>query len=65
MILNVNYEELKKYVRNFKDDNDLYNFIKDSIDFLYTHNKNLNETQWVKIQDLKSIIDSITIKEDK
>lgn len=65
MILNVNYEELKKYVRNFKDDNDLYNFIKDSIDYLYTHNKNLNETQWVKIQDLKSIIDSITIKEDK
>ncbi len=63
MELNVDYEALKVIVRKFEDQYDLLQFMKDKIDYLYTHNKNYNNGQWVAIQDLKDIFDYISIKE--
>lgn len=62
--MKVNFEYINKYVRNFKSLHDLFDFMKDKIDFLYTHNKNYNQSQWVIIQDLKDIIDNIEINEE-
>ena len=63
MDFNVNYEDLEEYVRKFKDDYDLFYWIKDTIDYLYHNNKNYNQQQWVKIQDLKEVFDNICIIE--
>lgn len=63
MELNVNYNTLKIIVRTFSDQYDLLEFIKAKIDYLYTHNKNYNNGQWVAIYDLKDIFDYISIKE--
>lgn len=63
MELKVDYNTLKVIVRTFSDQYDLLEFIKAKIDYLYTHNNNYNNGQWVAIQDLKDIFDYISIKE--
>lgn len=35
-------------------------YMKSLVDYLYTHNKNYNKTQYYKIEELKTIIDNIT-----
>ena len=60
--MNINYENINKYVRQFKDDKDLLDFIKDKIDFLYRNNKNYTQSQYIVIQDLKEILDNIEIE---
>lgn len=62
--MKINYENINKYVRQFKDNKELLDFIKDKIDFLYRHNKNYTQTQYIVIQDLKEIMDNIEIKEE-
>lgn len=64
MDLKINYEEINKNIRKFEDNYDLLYFIKDILDYLYTHNKNYNQSQWIKIQDLKEIFDNISIREN-
>lgn len=64
MDLKVDYELLEKNIRKFSDSYDLLYFIKDSLEFLSTHNKNYTQTQYIKIQDLKEIFDYIKIRED-
>lgn len=43
----------------FENSNDLLLFIKNEIDYLFTHNKNYTSEQYNKIIDLKEIIDNI------
>ena len=47
--------------RNFKNEKELLEFIKDKIDFLYRNNKNLNQVQYIVIQDLKEIFENIEL----
>lgn len=60
--MKINYENINKYVRKFKDNKELLEFVKDKIDFLYRNNKNYTQTQYIVIQDLKEIIDNIEIE---
>lgn len=59
--MNINFENINKYVRKFKNEEDLLDFVKDKIDFLYRNNKQYTQAQWVVIQDLKEIIDNIEV----
>ena len=38
--MKINFENINKYVRNFKNEKELLEFIKDKIDFLYRNNNN-------------------------
>lgn len=63
MELNVNYEELKRWVKDFEDQYDLYYYMKDIVDYLFSHNRNYYNEQFYKITELKNIIDCMSIKE--
>lgn len=63
MDLEVNYDLLEKYVRKFKDDYDLFYWIKNTIDKLYHNNRNYNQSQWVMIQDLQEVFTNMKIRE--
>lgn len=63
MDLKINYEEINKNIRKFEDEYDLLYFIKDNLEYLSTHNKNYNQSQWIMIQDLKEIFNNVSIRE--
>lgn len=57
--MKINFENINKYVREFKNEKELLEFVKDKIDFLYRNNKNYNQVQWVVIQDLQEIMNNV------
>ena len=60
--LKIDYEKIHNNVGLFlEDESDVLNFIKNTMDYLYTHNKNYNQQQWIKLQDLKEIVDNIEV----
>lgn len=61
--MKINYLNIENLLKKFNNDKELLDFIKESIYYLYTHNKNYNGTQWIKIQDLKDIFDNIDMEE--
>ena len=63
MDLKINYEEINKNIRKFEDEYDLLYFIKENLEYLSTHNKNYNQSQWIMIQDLKEIFNNVSIRE--
>ena len=65
MKINIDFEKIKKDVKNYSNEKVLLFDIKDMIYHLYTHNKNYNNLQWVIIQDLKDIFDNIEIIESE
>ena len=64
MYLYINMYDINKNIRHFESREELLEFIKDKIDFLYRNNKNYNQTQWIVIQDLKEIFDNINIESE-
>lgn len=59
----INYEKIKKDLGiTFENEKDILDFIKRNIEDLYYHNKNYNNNQWVKIQDLKDLLDNIDME---
>lgn len=63
MKLKINYEDISKYIYKMENEKEVFDFIKEKIDFLYRNNKNYNNYQWVVIQDLKDLFDSIEVEE--
>lgn len=59
--MKINFENINKYLRKFENEEELLEFIKNKIDFLYRHNKNLNKCQYIVIQDLKEIFENIEL----
>lgn len=64
MDLYINMYNINKNVKHFESREELLEFIKDKVDFLYRNNKNYNQTQWIVIQDLKEILDNINIESE-
>lgn len=62
--MEINYFNITKNIKHFNNNKELLDFIKDTIYYLYTHNKNYNGSQWIKIQDLKEIFDNIQIEKE-
>lgn len=59
----INYEKIKNDLGiTFENEKDILDFIKRNIEDLYYHNKNYNNNQWVKIQDLKDLLDNIDME---
>ena len=59
--MKINLNKINKETRlGLLTKNEVLHYVRGVIDYLYTHNKNYTKTQYFKIEDLKSIIDSIT-----
>ena len=65
--MKIDFEKIKRYTgidytseyaTEYRDES-LLDYIKNSIDYLSTHNKNYNNTQYNKIMELKEIFDCI------
>lgn len=58
--MKINYKKiLENTGLNFENKEDLYFYIKNTIDFLESHNKNYTKEQYHRIIDLKEILENI------
>jgi hypothetical protein len=61
MKIKINYEEINNITgAGITRPAALLHYVRGLIDYLYTHNKNYNKTQYYKIEELKTIIENIT-----
>ena len=60
MKIRINYNEINAQTNaGITRPDALLHYINGLIDYLYTHNKNYNKTQYYKIEELKIIFDNI------
>lgn len=58
--MKINYKKiLENTGLDFENKEDLYFYIKNTIDFLESHNKNYTKEQYHRIIDLKEILENI------
>lgn len=58
----INYEKLKEYGLEFKNEIELYEYLKETIlEYLYKHNKNYTKNQWWRVSELYDIIKCLEI----
>lgn len=58
----INYEKLKEYGLEFKDEAELYEYLKESlVEYLYSHNTNYTKNQWWRVSELYDIIKCLEI----
>lgn len=61
MKLKINYNKINEETRlGLLNANEVLHYVSGVIDYLYAHNKNYTKEQYYKIENLKSIIDSIS-----
>lgn len=58
----INYEKLKEYGLELKNEIELYEYLKETIlEYLYNHNKNYTKNQWWRVSELYDIIKCLEI----
>lgn len=57
--MKINYKKLNETGRGLLRPDAVLHYVREKIEYLYTHNKNYTRTQWDAVVELKEIIDSI------
>lgn len=57
--MKIDYKKLNETGRGLLSPAAVLHYVRDKIEYLYTHNKNLTRTQWEAVIDLNEILDSI------
>ena len=59
----INYEKLKEYGLELKNESELYEYLKETlVEYLYSHNTNYTKNQWWRVSELYDIIKCLEVK---